>query len=118
MRRGMLTKLACATVLGSAMVFHSLSANGEPPPPSPTVYNPYPPGILPSNLSSEIARVLREVDVIEGRAIARWHALKPPILTGQPGASVVGHCGGDFWKHSRMVSPGLTATATLLRALA
>jgi hypothetical protein len=39
-------------------------------------YNPYPPGILPSNLSSEIARVLREVDVIESRALARWHALK------------------------------------------
>src|SRR5258708_40320189 len=50
----------------------------------PGVYNLYPPGILPSNLSSEIARVLREVDVIESRALARWHALKPPILTGQP----------------------------------
>ena len=49
-----------------------------------SVYNPYPPGILPSDLSSEIARVLREVDVIEGRALARWHALEPPILTGQP----------------------------------
>ena len=47
-------------------------------------YNPYPPGILPSNLSSEVARVLREVDVIEGRALARWHALPPPTLTGQP----------------------------------
>jgi cytochrome c peroxidase len=35
-------------------------------------------------LDSEIARVLREVDFIEGRALARWHALKPPILTGQP----------------------------------
>src|SRR5260370_40177140 len=50
----------------------------------PRVYNPYPPGILPSNLSSEIARVLREVDFVESRALARWHALKPPILTGQP----------------------------------
>jgi hypothetical protein len=35
-------------------------------------------------LSSEIARVLREVDVIEGRALARWHALPPSTLTGQP----------------------------------
>ena len=51
---------------------------------SDSVYNPYPPGILPSDLDSEIARVLREVDVIEGRALARWHALQPPILTGQP----------------------------------
>src|ERR1700739_165751 len=48
------------------------------------VYNPSPPGILPSDLSSEIARVLRESDVIEGRALARWHSLKPPTLTGQP----------------------------------
>jgi cytochrome c peroxidase len=49
-----------------------------------SAYNPYPPGILPSDLSSEIARVLREVDVIEGQALARWHALPPPTLTGQP----------------------------------
>jgi cytochrome c peroxidase len=48
------------------------------------VYNPYPPGILPSDLNSELARVLRETSVLEGRAIARWHALKPPTLTGQP----------------------------------
>jgi cytochrome c peroxidase len=47
-------------------------------------YNPYPPGILPSNLDSEIARVSREVDVIESRALARWHALGPPTLSGQP----------------------------------
>ena len=49
-----------------------------------SAYNPYPPEILPSNLSSEIARVLREADVIESRAVARWHSLQPPILTGQP----------------------------------
>src|ERR1700740_642428 len=47
-------------------------------------YNPYPPGILPSDLDSEIARVQREVDVIESRALARWHGLQPPILAGQP----------------------------------
>ena len=49
-----------------------------------STYNPYPPGILPSDLSSEIARVLRETNVIEGRALTRWHALDPPMLTGQP----------------------------------
>src|SRR5450755_4434506 len=47
-------------------------------------YSPYPKGILPSNLNSEVDRVLREIDTIEGRALARWHALPPPILTGQP----------------------------------
>jgi cytochrome c peroxidase len=48
------------------------------------IYNPYPPGILPADLNSEIERVLREVAVVEARAIARWKALPPPIVTGQP----------------------------------
>jgi hypothetical protein len=48
------------------------------------VYDPYPPGILPADLSSELARVLREVDVIEARALAQWQAQTPPVLTGQP----------------------------------
>src|SRR5258708_4562657 len=47
-------------------------------------YTPYPPGILPSDLNSELERVLREVDFIEAKAIAQWKALKPPTLTGQP----------------------------------
>src|SRR5207302_1446868 len=47
-------------------------------------YNPYPPGILPGDLNSEIERVLREVDLVESRALARWHALAPPVLRGQP----------------------------------
>src|ERR1700681_18976 len=47
-------------------------------------YNPYPPGILPGDLNSEIERVLREVDLVESRALARWHALAPPVLSGQP----------------------------------
>jgi cytochrome c peroxidase len=51
---------------------------------APPFYNPYPPGILPADLDSEIARVQREVDVIETEALEQWHALAPPILTGQP----------------------------------
>jgi len=47
-------------------------------------YNPYPPGILPSDLNSEIERVRRELRVLEGRALDRWRALPPPILAGQP----------------------------------
>jgi len=47
-------------------------------------YNPYPPGILPSDLVSEIARVRREVVTIENEALAQWRALPPPTLTGQP----------------------------------
>ena len=50
----------------------------------PPVYNPYPPGILPPDLNSEIARVLREVDFIESEALAQLRALPPPTLTNQP----------------------------------
>jgi cytochrome c peroxidase len=49
-----------------------------------TIYNPYPPGILPPDLTSEIQRVLREVDFIENEAIGQWHAIPPPILAGNP----------------------------------
>jgi cytochrome c peroxidase len=52
--------------------------------PSTPIYNPYPPGILPSDLNSELARVLREVNFIETEAIGQWHALTPPTLTGNP----------------------------------
>jgi len=77
---------------------------------SDPVYNPYPPGILPANLSSEIARVLAEVDFIEARAIARWQALTPPTLTGQPpilqntGTEAV-EALGELMNYDRRISP-------------
>jgi cytochrome c peroxidase len=87
MRRGILLTLACAVVVGSAMVIRSLSAHSQTVPSdsaSPSVYNPYPPGILPSDVSSEIARVQREITGIENEAIGEWHALPPPNIQGQP----------------------------------
>jgi cytochrome c peroxidase len=60
-----------------------VSAQTGTPPPEP-IYNPFPPGILPANLPSELARVLREVDGIEAEAITQWHATAPPVVTGQP----------------------------------
>src|SRR6266403_982199 len=59
---------------------------GKPPKPgqTPTPYNPYPPGILPADLESELDRVRREVTVVFQQALAQWHALPPPNLTGQP----------------------------------
>src|SRR6266853_949390 len=85
-------------------------STGNQQQPASTVYNPYPPGILPSDLNSEIARVLREVDVIEGRALARWHALEPPILTGQP--PVLQNTGtesmetlGELMLYDKIISP-------------
>jgi len=50
-------------------------------------YNPYPSGILPANLQSELNRVKREVETIFGRYFAEYQALIKaglPTLTGQP----------------------------------
>ena len=75
---------ACAGGIALALLTFGTAAaqnggtRGAPP------YNPYPPGILPDDLNPEIQRVLGEVDVVEGRALARWHALAPPIRRGQP----------------------------------
>ena len=86
--------------LGALILFQTVSAQQEQesqesteaadtggkhrPPPTRRIYNPYPPGILPNDLNSELARVLREVDVIERRALAKFRAFTPPALTGQP----------------------------------
>src|SRR5437870_313489 len=53
----------------------------ESPPPD---YNPYPPGILPADLQSELDRVSREVNLLFQQALAESRALPPPFLTGQP----------------------------------
>ncbi len=84
--------MACVAVIAvSIVVSLVVSAQGQqgqqrqqgqqnPPP----VYNPYPPGILPPDLVSEIERVRREVKSIFQQALAEWRALPPPNLTGQP----------------------------------
>jgi cytochrome c peroxidase len=64
---------------------------GDEPDRIPPPYNPYPLGILPGDLNSEIARVLREVDFIENEALAQLRALPPPTLTGQP--PILAHTG-------------------------
>jgi cytochrome c peroxidase len=48
------------------------------------IYNPYPPGILPADLDSEIARILRETQTVFSRYLAQSQALTPPTLTGNP----------------------------------
>jgi cytochrome c peroxidase len=85
--------ILCATVAATLLISTELlsAQNGvgqegkkgdrdEPPP----FYNPYPPGILPSDLAQEIERVRSEVRSIENEALAQWQALTPPTLTGQP----------------------------------
>ena len=76
-----------------------------------TIYNPYPLGILPPNLNSEVSRVLAEVDFIERRALTRWRNLTPPILTGQPptlqntGTEAIETL-GELMNYDRRMSPG------------
>src|SRR6202030_272691 len=97
-------------VLGTVMITRGVSAQNAVALSAP-VYNPYPPGILPANLNSEIARVLTEVDFIESRAIARWQALTPPTLTGQPpilqntGTEAVETL-GELMNYDKNISPG------------
>jgi cytochrome c peroxidase len=86
----LVTSAVCAAGLIAIIVgSHTLSAQDEhakkgdkdtPPP----FYNPYPPGILPPDLSSEIIRVQREISFIENEALAQAALLPAPVVTGQP----------------------------------
>src|SRR5205807_2189644 len=67
--------------IGTVFTTHIVHGQSQPP---TTIYNPYPTGILPSDIVSELARVEREVDFIEQEAITQWKALPPPIVTGNP----------------------------------
>jgi cytochrome c peroxidase len=90
MKRSMLiiTSAVCAAGLIAIIVgSHAVSAqdaNGRKKEQQPPAYNPYPPGILPSDIAFEEARVRREVDFIEQQAVQQWKALGPPNLTGNP----------------------------------
>jgi cytochrome c peroxidase len=76
----------CAAGFGALLLSSGIVAAQDGPKKGgvPTPYNPYPPGILPADIVSEIARVRSEVASIEKEAIAQWRALPPPTLTGQP----------------------------------
>ena len=79
---------ALIALLGTSVVFALIVAAQTVPAkkggPAPAAYNPYPPGILPPDLRSEIERVRREVNRIFQHALGEWRALPPPTLTGQP----------------------------------
>jgi cytochrome c peroxidase len=67
--------------IGTVFTTHIVHGQSQPP---ASIYNPYPTGILPSDIVSELARIEREVDFIEQEAITQWKALPPPTLTGNP----------------------------------
>jgi hypothetical protein len=50
----------------------------------PTAYNPYPPGILPADLDSELMRVQREIEGIEDVTLEQAKALPPLTFTTNP----------------------------------
>jgi hypothetical protein len=53
----MVVAVACVTIaVGMAVTTHIVRGQS-----SPTIYNPYPPGILPSDVGSELARVQSEI---------------------------------------------------------
>ena len=74
----------CTIALSMRLVARKPSGQSAGAHTSVQAYNPYPPGILPTDLNPEIERVRRELRVLEERALARWRTLPPPILRGQP----------------------------------
>ncbi len=76
-----------AAVLGLSNIAHTASADaaeGKPAARPVPPYNPYPPGILPSDLDAEIARVQREVQFIFNEALREGAALPRPAEAGNP----------------------------------
>jgi hypothetical protein len=71
-------------MLGSITGCNSGSASAQPPNPPAPNYNPYPPGILPSDLDTEIARVSQEAHTIFNEALTQASQLPPLTLTGNP----------------------------------
>jgi cytochrome c peroxidase len=102
MTRGILYKVFVPVIVLAGAVVISQTGHTQvtppfPPPPTPcapaappstqppgSTYNPYPPGILPSDIVAEIARVRCEVNFIENIAIGEWHALGPLTFQGNP----------------------------------
>src|SRR5467141_1395150 len=113
--------ISSQTVLISAQN-HGESEKRDREDPPPPLYNPYPPGILPADLDSEIARVLREIDVIEGRAIQTWHSLPLPTRLGTrpgPNPPVLKDTGtesietlGELMLFDKNMSPGRNQACT------
>src|ERR1700676_4534734 len=91
-RTSILLAASCAAGVGVATLSlsHAASAEQQEQCPNtevlgnPPIYFPYPPGLIPPDLCSEVKRVQREVEVIFKEALAEWRALPPPTPRGQP----------------------------------
>jgi cytochrome c peroxidase len=76
---------AIALILFISSRLLSAQSSAQPQPAvTPPIYNPYPPGIVPNDVNSELARVLREIQVIYNNYLGQFHALPPANLQGNP----------------------------------
>ena len=82
-RRALIALLGTSAIVVFALIVASQTVPAKEGP-LPVAYNPYPPGILPSDLGSEMERVRREINLIFQQGLGQWRALPPPTLTGQP----------------------------------
>src|SRR6201996_7852754 len=76
-----LAGVSVTLAIGTVFTTHIVHGQSQPP---NTIYNPYPTGILPSDITTELMRVEGEVDFIEAEAITQWQALPPLTLAGTP----------------------------------
>jgi cytochrome c peroxidase len=76
----MVVAVACVTI-AAGMVVSTHIVRGQS---SPPIYNPYPPGILPSDIASEETRVQTEIAGIFKSYFTQWQALTPPVVAGNP----------------------------------
>src|SRR5260370_33509801 len=88
MNRGTLTitislLVLCTIALCITLAARKVSGRNSEAQTSAQAYNPYPAGILPSDLNPESERVRPELRVLAGPALARWPPLKPRILAGE-----------------------------------
>jgi len=68
-------------MIAVAMVVSTHIVRGQS---SPTPYNPYPPGILPSDIAPELTRVEGEITGIFNNYVTQWQAMTPPVVAGNP----------------------------------
>jgi cytochrome c peroxidase len=83
MQRTRISAALTIALLGAALPFlYPQMLHGQQSQPTP--YSPYPPGILPPDLNTELSRVQGEVTTIFTEAVGQWHALPPLTFTGLP----------------------------------
>lgn len=80
LRLWMVVAVACATIaIGMVVTTHVVRGQS-----SPTIYNPYPSGILPTDIATELTRVETEITSIFNNYVTQWQALTPPVVAGNP----------------------------------